>query len=102
MRSEEEMFNETEETRDIMPPDDTVFETEHTLARNVTLEPVVAAPIVKPLMVMIKADAVINTPEVVNMTAVAEVVPNFAVKPATLLALGATKGIIEDAKKFIG
>ncbi len=103
MRSEEAMFKETEETRDIMPPDDTVFETEQTLARNVTSsDPAVAAPIVKPLIVMINADAGINTPEVVNMTAVAEVVPNVAVKPATLLALGATKGITEDAKKFVG
>ena len=54
--SKEAMFKETEETRDIMPPDDTVFETEHTLARNVTLsDPAVAAPIVTLLFLNLRS-----------------------------------------------
>jgi hypothetical protein len=101
MRSEERITKETEETREAMPPDDTVFEIEHAFARNLT-DPAVAEPIVKPLMVMVNTDAGITAPDVVNVTAMAEVSPNLAVKPSTLLAPESTKGTTEDAKKFEG
>ena len=104
MRSEEAMVNETDETRGKrIPPDDTAFEIEHAFARNLTsTEPAVAAPIVKPLIVTVKADAGMAAPDVVIVTAVAEVAPHDAVKPATLLAPEATEGTTEDAKKFTG
>ena len=103
MRSEEAMVNETDETRVKIPPDDTAFENEHAFARNLTsTEPVVAAPIVKPLIVTVNADAGMAAPDVVIVTAVAEVAPHVAIKPATLLAPEATEGTTEDAKKFKG
>ena len=103
MRSEEAMFKETEETRNIMPPDDTAFETEHAFVRNLTsTEPAVDEPIVKPPIVTVNADAGMAAPDVVIVTAVAEVAPHVAVKPATLLAPEATEGTTEDAKKIKG
>ena len=62
----------------------------------------VAAPIVKPLMVMMNTEAGMTAPEVVKVTEVADVSPNAAVMPATLLAPGATEGMTEDAKKSEG
>ena len=103
MRSEEAMVNETDETRLKIPPDDTALEIVHAFARNLTsTEPAVAAPIVKPLIVTVKADAGMTAPDVVIVTAVAEVAPHVAVKPATLLAPKATEGTTEDAKKLEG
>ena len=104
MRSTEAMVNETDETRGkSIPPDDTAFENEHAFARNLTsTEPVVAAPIVKPLIVTVNADAGMAAPDVVIVTAVAEVAPHVAVKPATLLAPEATEGTTEIAKKLEG
>ena len=103
IRSKEAIIKETDETRLEIPPDDTEFEIEQTFARNLTsTEPAVAAPIVKPLMVMVKAAAGMMAPEVVILTAVADVAPHVAVKPATLLAPDATEGITEDAKKLEG
>ena len=103
MRSEEAMVNETDETRVKIPPDDTAFEIEHAFARNLTsTAPAVAAPIVKPLIVTVNADAGMAAPDVVIVTAVAEVAPHVAVKPATLLAPEATEGTTEDAKKLEG
>jgi hypothetical protein len=103
MRSEEAMVNETDETRVKIPPDDTAFEIEHAFARNRTsTEPAVPEPIVKPRMVMTNADAVMTAPDVVIITAVVEVAPHVAVKPAILLAPDATKGTTEDAKKLEG
>ena len=103
MRSEEAMVNETDETRVKTPPDDTAFEIEHAFARNLTsTAPAVAAPIVNPLIVTVNADAGMAAPDVVIVTAVAEVAPHVAVKPATLLAPEATEGTTEDAKKLEG
>jgi hypothetical protein len=98
------MVKKTDETRGkIIPPDVTAFEIEHTFARNLTsTEPAVAAPIVKPLIVTVNADEGIVAPDVVSITAVAEVAPHVAVKPATLLAPDATEGTTEDAKKLEG
>ncbi len=97
MRSEEAMVNETVTIASY----DTVFEIEHAFARNLTsTEPVVAEPIVKPLIVTtVNADAGMTAPDVVIVTAVAEVAPHVAVKPATLLAPEATEGTTKDAKK---
>ena len=103
MRSAEAMVKETEETREIMLPDDSVFDIGHKFARNATpTEPVVGGPIVKPLMVMVNADGGMAAPDVVITTAVAEVAPHVAVKPMTLLAPRATEGTTEDAKKLEG
>ncbi len=103
MRSEEAMVKETDETGGKIPPDDTAFEIEHAFARNLTpTEPAVAAPIVKPLIVTVNADAGMAAPDVVSVTAVAEVAPHVAVKPTTLLAPDATEGTTEDAKKLEG
>ena len=103
MRSTEAMVNETDETRETLPPDDTAFENEHAFARNLTsTEPAVAAPIVKPLIVTVNADTGMAAPDVVITTAVIEVAPHDAVNPATLLAPEATEGTTEDAKKLEG
>ncbi len=76
---------------------------EHLLERNVTsTEPGVGEPIVKPLRVMVNADALMTAPEVVIMTAEADVSPQVTVKPATLLAPDARKGTTDDAKKLGG
>jgi hypothetical protein len=95
MRSDEAMVKDTDETRDKMPPDDKEFDIEQAFIINLTpTEPAVGAPIVKPLMVMVNAtDAVIAAPEIVIMTPSAEVAPQVAVKPATLLAPKVTEGI---------
>jgi hypothetical protein len=103
MRSAEAMVKETEETRDKMLPDDSVFDIGHKFARNATpTEPVVGGPIVKPLIVMVNAEAGMAAPDVVITTAVAEVAPHVAVKAVTLLAPRATEGTTEDAKKLEG
>ena len=62
-------------------------------------EPTVAAPIMKPRMVTVNADAIIVAPDVVITTDVAVVAPHVAISPATLLAPGATLGVTEEAKK---
>jgi hypothetical protein len=103
MRSAKAMLKETEETRDKMLPDDSVFDIGHAFARNATpTEPVVGGPIVKPLTVMVNAEAGMTAPDVVITTAVAEVAPHDAVKAVTLLAPRATEGTTEDAKKLKG
>ena len=85
-----------------MNPDDTEVDIEHTFDRNLTsAEPAVTAPILKPPIVTVNADAVMTAPDVVILTAVAEVAPHAAVKPATLLAPEANEGT-EDAKKLEG
>ena len=61
--------------------------------------PLVAAPIVRPLMVMVKAETLIDAPDVVITKEVAVVAPQVAVSPATLLAPAATMGVTEEAKK---
>ena len=52
----------------------------------------------KPRMVTVNADAPIVAPDVVITTDVADVAPQVAVSPATLLAPGATVGVTDDAK----
>ena len=104
-RSDEAIDKKTDATRLIMLPLDTAFaEAGHKLFRNSTpTEPAVRGPIVKPLMVIVTtAVALIEAPEVVITTAVADVAPHVAVKPATLLAPEATVGTTEDAKKSAG
>jgi hypothetical protein len=103
-RSEGAMVKETDETRVKMPPDDTVLEVGHDPFRKLTFTaPAVRGPIMKPPMVIVTtAAALIEAPEVVIATAVADVAPYVAVKPATLLAPEATVGTTEDAKKLDG
>ena len=87
-----------------MPPDETFDEVGHKLFRNATpTEPAVGGPIVKPLMVIVTtANALIEAPEVVITTALADVAPHVAVRRATLLAPEATVGTTETAKKLAG
>jgi hypothetical protein len=102
-RSEEAIENETKEMRETMPPDDTELDMEHVPILNLTsTEPAVGAPIVKPLMVTVNSDAGMIEPDVVSVTAVAEVALQDAEKPATLLAPEAIAGTTEDAKKLKG
>ena len=54
-----------------------------------TLEPL--APIVRPLMVTVKAEVLIDAPDVVMTKEVAVVAPHVAVSP--------TMGVTEEAKK---
>jgi hypothetical protein len=98
------MTKETNETREIMLPDDTVLEVGHKPFRKLTLTaPAVGGPIVKPPMVIVTtAAALIKAPEVVIATAVADVAPQVAVKPATLLPPTDTTGVMDGAKKESG
>jgi hypothetical protein len=58
---------------------------------------------VKPLMVIVTAaKALMAAPEIVIVTAVAEVAPHTAVNPGTLLAPELTVGTTADAKKLAG
>jgi hypothetical protein len=87
-----------------MLPDETELDDEHKRFRKLTpTEPAIGGPNVKPAMVTVTtADAAMAAPEVVMTTAVLEVAPHVAVKPATLLAPEPTVGTTEDAKKFAG
>ena len=64
-------------------------------------EPGVAAPIVKPLIVTVKA-VVITAPAVERTTAVSLVVEQLMLNPETLLAPAATIGLTEGEKKLRG
>jgi hypothetical protein len=68
-----------------------------------SFEPGVAAPIVKPLMVTLKAATLpILPPDVVSTTAVLLVAPQMMFRPLILLAPGATTGVANGAKKSDG
>ncbi len=103
-RSEGTMVKDTDETRETILPDDTVLEVGHKPFRKLTFTaPAVGGPIVKPPMVIVTtAAALTKAPEVVIVTAVADVAPQVAAKPTTLLAPEATVGTTEDAKKLGG
>ena len=62
----------------------------------------VTAPIVNPLIVTVKAETVMDAPDVVITKDVAVVALQLAVSPATLLAPAATMGVTEEAKKPAG
>ncbi len=104
IRSEDAMVKDTDDTPVKMLPDETALADGHKRYRRLTpTEPAVSGPIVKPAMVTVTtADAAMAAPEVVITTAVLEVAPHVAVKPATLLAPKPTVGTTEDAKKFVG
>ena len=59
-------------------------------------------PIVIPLIVIVKTDALMAAPEVVITKAVEEVALQVPAKPETLLAPAATMGVMEEAKKLKG
>jgi hypothetical protein len=67
---------------------------------SATLEPLV--PIMNPLIVIVKADALMAAPEVVITKAVEEVALQVAARPKTLLAPAAVVGVMEEAKKSEG
>ena len=100
-RSDEAIENVTEVTCKEMSPDATAVDAtvSDDVCTTTPTAPGVAAPIVSPLIVKVNADAPIVAPDVVITTEVAEVAPQVAVSPATLLAPGATVGVTEDAKK---
>jgi hypothetical protein len=71
IRSDKAMVNDTDETREKMPPDDTEFDIEQKFTCNLTpTEPAVVSPIVNPPIVMANVDALMAAPEIVIMTAV--------------------------------
>jgi hypothetical protein len=102
-RSDEAMVKETDKARVKIPPDDTEFDIEQKFKCNLTpTEAAVAAPNVNPPRVMVNADALMATPDVVIMTAVEEVALQVAVKPAILLKPDATVGVRDGTKKLEG
>lgn len=102
-RSEEAIDRKTDDTREKMTPDETVFDIEHNPVRNLTpKEPAVAGPIVKPPIVTVTSEALMKAPDIVITTSVAEGAPHVAVRPAMLLAPRATVGIEEGTKKLLG
>jgi hypothetical protein len=103
-RSEEAMVKDTDDHTSRMLPDETALADGHKRYRRLTpTESAVVGPNVKPAIVTVTtADAAIAAPEVVITTAVLDVAPHVAVKPATLLAPEPTVGTTEDAKKFAG
>ena len=67
------------------------------------IEPGVAAPIVKPLIVTVNAElASMVAPDVVSTTVVLPVSPHVIFTPGTLLAPAATTGVTEGAKNLGG
>ena len=67
------------------------------------IDPLVAAPIIKPLIVTVHAAvAPMVAPDVVITTAVSLVGPQAIFKPGTLLAPEVTTGVTEGAKKLGG
>ena len=67
------------------------------------IEPGVAAPIVKPLIVTVNAVVfTMEAPNIVSTTAVLLVAPHTMFMPVTLLAPAATTGATNGAKKFGG
>jgi hypothetical protein len=72
-----------------------------TVMPSATLAPLL--PMVKPLMVMVNTDdKLMEAPEIVKTTAVADVASHTAARPATLLAPAATVGVTDGAKKLGG
>ena len=59
-------------------------------------------PIVIPLIVIVKADTLMEAPEVVMTKVVEEVALHVAARSETLLAPAATVGVMEEANKFEG
>jgi hypothetical protein len=100
-RSDEAIENVTEVTCKEISPDATAVDAtvSDDVCTTTPTAPGVAAPIMSPLIVKVNADAPIVAPDVVITTDVAEVAPQVAVSPATLLAPGATVGVTDDAKK---
>ena len=67
------------------------------------IEPGVAAPIVKPLIVTVNAVVfTMEAPNIVSTTAVLLVAPHTMFMPVTLLAPAATTGVTNGAKKLCG
>ena len=67
------------------------------------IEPGVEAPIVRPLMVTVNAAVVpMVPPDVTSTTAVKPAAPQVKLRPGTLLAPAATRGVMEGTKKFDG
>ncbi len=72
-----------------------------TMTPSATLAPLL--PIVNPLIVIRNDDReLIEAPEIVMTTAVAEVALHAAARPGTLLPPNATMGITKGAKNFEG
>ena len=67
---------------------------------SVTLAPLL--PMVKPLMVTVRASVGLTAATDVSTTAVAPVGPQTIFKPGTLLAPTATTGVMWGTKKFGG
>ena len=88
-----------------MGPDDT-SEGAYASADVCTLTPIelgVAAPIVKPLIVTVNAVVFpMAAPDIASTTAVLLVTPHVTFMPVTLLALAATTGVTNGAKKLSG
>jgi len=67
------------------------------------IEPGVAAPIVKPLIVTVNAVVfLMEAPNIVSTTAVLLVAPHVTFRPTILLAPAATTGVTNEAKKLGG
>ena len=67
------------------------------------IEPGVAAPIVKPLIVTVNIVVFpMAAPDIVSTTAVLLVMPHVTFMPVTLLAPAATTGVTNGAKKLGG
>lgn len=72
-----------------------------TVMPSATLAPLL--PMVKPLTVIVNTDdGLMEAPEIVKTTAVADVALHTAARPETLLAPAATVGATDGAKKLEG
>jgi hypothetical protein len=88
-----------------MGPDDTNegAYTSDDVCTLTSIEPGVAAPIVKPLIVTVNAVVFpMAAPNIVSATAVLFVAPHVTFRPITLLAPVATTGVTNGAKKLSG
>ena len=96
-RSDNDMVKDGELTCDNMPPDATGSEASTSLevCTVTSTEPDVAGPIVNPLKVTTNTLVLIVAPDNVAITAVAPVVLQSNVSPATLLAPNAINGLTD-------
>ena len=96
-RLESEILKTNDETLENMPPDATGSEASTSLevCTVTSTEPDVAGPIENPLKVTTNTLALIVAPDNVAITAVAPVVLQINVSPATLLAPNAINGLTD-------
>ena len=100
-RSESDILKNSDDTCENMPPDATGLDasTSVEVCTVTSVEPDVTGPMVNPLNVTMNTFVLMVAPDIVAIRAVAVVVLQVNVSPATLLAPTTANGRTEGAKK---